>query len=247
MTTENSTTASFEQFVRPQTKLSLVFELDLLNSVIDMRNSNVLQLTENSVIISQTDPPILRSYIGRSLEITFVRRDPVTGNMARWGWFSEIEELISDYKVREDDTETTQVVSLTRPPDAVLKEANIRLDYRLSVGALTKISTQTHPSFGRINLLDFSAGGALIAVPAPPQAQVGMRLWFTLIFPPQLELGPQSNLNGEAEVVRVAYAEGDPAAKVGLKFCNLDLSAVRALQKAVNYYMLQEQRHRSRF
>jgi hypothetical protein len=33
---------------------------------------------------------------------------------------------------------------------------------------------------------------------------------------------------------------------VGLKFLDLDLSATRALQKAINYYMLEEQRGRGR-
>jgi hypothetical protein len=46
--------------------------------------------------------------------------------------------------------------------------------------------------------------------------------------------------------VRISYVPGDPLAKLGLKFQELDLNATRALQKAINYYMLEEQRIRNR-
>jgi c-di-GMP-binding flagellar brake protein YcgR len=73
-----------------------------------------------------------------------------------------------------------------------------------------------------------------------------MRLWFTLFFPVATEVGRQTTINGEAEVVRVTMEEGEQMAKAGLKFLDLDLSATRALQKAINFYMLEEQRARGR-
>jgi c-di-GMP-binding flagellar brake protein YcgR len=137
-------------------------------------------------------------------------------------------------------------VVISRPAPGGLTQTNARMDYRLSVTGDRKISIQTHPSFGRVSLLDFSAGGALIAIPRPPQAQVGMRLWFTIFFPVLNDAGQQTTINGEAEVRRVSLEESEQVAHVGLKFLGLDLSATRALQKVINYYMLEEQRGRAR-
>jgi len=237
---------SIDQILRPQTRLDLIFDVDLINDYIDVRSAMVQDITSDNIIISQSDPPILKSMVGRSVEATFVRRDPVTGEVIRWGWRCQIKEILTNYKVRPEDPETMAAVTLSPPAAGGLTETNARMDYRLTITPERKISIQTHPSFGRVTLLDFSAGGVLIGIPRPPQAKVGMRLWFTLFFPVQSSPGQQTTINGEAEVVRVTTNEGEQYARVGLKFLDLDLNATRALQKAINFYMLEEQRSRGR-
>ncbi len=239
-------TASLDEFLRPQTRLDLIFDVDLINDYIDVRSAMVQEITDSRIIISQSDPPILRSMVGRSLEATFVRRDPVTAEIIRWGWRCQVLEFLPNYKLRPEDPETIPAVALGLPVGGGLSETNARMDYRLAITSDKKISIQTHPSFGRVSLLDFSAGGVLIGVPRPPQAKVSMRLWFTLFFPVQSAPGQQTTINGEAEVVRVTTNEGEAFARVGLKFLDLDLNATRALQKAINFYMLEEQRARNR-
>jgi hypothetical protein len=237
---------TIDQILRPRTQLELIFDVDLINDFIDVRKATVLDFTAEKIIISQASPPILKSMVGRSPEATFVRRDPVTGDIIRWGWRAQITEFIEKYKLRPDDAETVTALALSGPSVGGLTETNARMDYRLTITDDRKVSIQTHPSFGRVRLLDFSAGGVLIAIPRPPQAQVGMRLWFTLFFPVATSVGQQTTINGEAEVVRVTMEEGEQMAKAGLKFLDLDLSATRALQKAINFYMLEEQRARGR-
>ena len=239
-------TTTIDQILRPQTQLELIFDVDLINDFIDVRTATVLDLTPEYIIITQSEPPIVKSMVGRSPEATFVRRDPVTGDIIRWGWRAQIKEIIPNYKLRPEDSQTMIALSISRPAAGGLTETNARMDYRLNINDDRKISIQTHPSFGRVTLLDFSAGGVLIGVPRPPQAKVSMRLWFTLFFPVSSQPGQQTTINGEAEVVRVTMSEGEQIARVGLKFLDLDLSATRALQKAINYYMLEEQRGRGR-
>ena len=243
-TRKNVTT--IDQILRPQTQLELIFDVDLINDFIDVRKATVVDFTSEQIIITQSTPPILKAMIGRSPEATFVRRDPVTGDVIRWGWRAQIKEIRENYKLRPDDPQTMTVLILGGPSVNGLTETNARMDYRLTITDDRKISIQTHPSFGRIKLLDFSAGGVLIAIPRPPQAQVGMRLWFTLFFPVVSATGQQTTINGEAEVVRVTTGEGEEMARAGLKFLDLDISATRALQKAINFYMLEEQRGRGR-
>jgi hypothetical protein len=239
---------TIDQVLRPQTQLELIFDVDLINDFIDVRTAMVVDINPDIIIITQSDPPIVKSMVGRSPEATFVRRDPVTGDIIRWGWRAQIKELIPNYKLhqKDADSEAITALSLTRPNTGGLTETNARMDYRLNITEDRKISIQTHPSFGRVSLFDFSAGGVLIAIPRPPQAKVGMRLWFTLFFPVASAPGQQTTINGEAEVMRVTMNEGEQIARVGLKFLDLDLSATRALQKAINYYMLEEQRNRNR-
>jgi len=237
---------AIDKILRPRTQLELIFDVDLINDFIDVRTSSVLDISEDSVIITQASPPVLKSMLGRSPEATFVRRDPVTGDIIRWGWRTQIKEIIEKYKLRPDDEQAMTALVITTPSVGGLTETNARMDYRLSITDDRQISIQTHPSFGRVSLLDFSAGGVLIAVPKPPQATVGMRLWFTLFFPVLTSSGQQTTINGEAEVIRVTTEEGEQTARVGLKFLDLDLSATRSLQKAINYYMLEEQRNRVR-
>lgn len=237
-----------DRVLRLQTRLDLIFDVDLINDFIDVRSAMVLDITDSRIIITQSDPPVLKSMVGRSLEATFVSRDLVTSEVMRWGWRCQITEFIPRYRLQKDapESETIQALALSRPAVGALTETNARMDYRISIGTDKKISIQTHPSFGRVHLLDFSAGGVLIAIPKPPQAKVGMRLWFTLFFPLPSASGQQTTINGEAEVVRVTADEDAPQAKVGLKFMDLDLNATRALQKAINFYMLEEQRNRNR-
>lgn len=244
MTRKNA--VGIDQVLRPQTKLDLIFDVDLINDYIDVRNAMVFGLTDRHVIISQATPPITKSMVGRTLEATFVRRDPVTSELVRWGWRCQIQELLANFRLRPEDTQATPAVAISQPTAGGLTETNARMDYRLSITSDKKITIQTHPSFGRVHLLDFSAGGVLIGIPRPPQAKVGMRLWFTLFFPVQSTPGQQTAINGEAEVVRVTMNEGEQFARVGLKFLDLDLNATRALQKAINFYMLEEQRGRNR-
>jgi hypothetical protein len=234
---------SIDRLLQPNTRIDLILDVDLINDRIDVRNGSVYEITDRQVIISQTDPLMTRNMIGREMEVTFVGREPLSGEILRWGWNGKITG-ISDYKLNQG--ETVQAIYLSAPNAGEINETNARMDYRLTIVSNDHISIQTHPSFGRVVLFDFSAGGVLIGVPAPPQATLGMRLWFTLFFPNFMSQGAQTTINGEAEVVRINYAPGDKMAKLGLKFHELDLNATRSLQKAINYYMLEEQRIRNR-
>jgi hypothetical protein len=239
--------ASVENLLSSRTRLDLIFDVNLVSGYIDVRRSVVLDFVSGRLIISQADPPVLTSLVGKSMEATFVRRDPVTSAIKRWGWRSQVLELIPHYRLHPDDPddqEALPALAISPPAEGGLSESNARMDYRLTISGDKKISIQTHPSFGRITLLDFSAGGVLIGVPKPAEVEPGFKLWFTLFFPFQSVPGQPTAINGEAEVVRITTEDDEPLAHIGLKFLNLDFNATRALQKTINFYMLEEQRQR---
>ena len=231
----------------PQTSLELIFDVDLINNNIDVRNCIVYEATSDTIVISQPNPPLMKSTISSSLEATFLYRDPVTSEVIRWGWHCQIEKFVSNYFVDEDSTTPVTAVVLSSPsPDSIIA-TNARLDYRLRSTEEKKVHIQTHPSFGKVSLLDFSAGGVLIAIPQPAQIPVGKRMWITLVFPLPIasnadEVAKESTISGEVEVVRITILEGVAMAQVALKFVDLDLASNRTLQKAVNFYMIEEQR-----
>lgn len=230
-------------------KLDLIFDVDLINDRIDVRSSLIVDFNDGRVVAAQCDPPALKSMIGQALEATFISRDPVTGKMARLGWSCKIEDIVDNYPLKGETSEQErriQALILSPPDGSSLNETNARMDYRMPVTGDKKISIQTHPSFGRVSLLDFSAGGALIGVPKPAQAKTGMKLWFTLLFPMLSSPGQQTSVTGEAQVMRIIENPDEPFARVGLKFIDLELSATRTLQKAITHYMREEQRARNR-
>ncbi|MDR3152724.1 MAG: PilZ domain-containing protein [Deltaproteobacteria bacterium] len=243
MAESKKTTWSIDRLLKPNTRIDIILDIDLINDRIDVRYGSVYDITDQYVIISQTDPLMTMSMSGRDVEVTFVGREPVSGEILRWGWTGRIAK-IGPYALNQN--ENVQAVYITAPREGEISETNARMDYRLTIVSNDQISIQTHPSFGRIVLYDFSAGGCLIGVPAPPQVSLGLVLYFTLFFPNFMTQGKQTTINGEAEIVRVSYAPGEPVAKLGLKFRDLDLNSTRTLQKAINYYMLEEQRIRHR-
>lgn len=234
----NRFTGDVDLVLRPGVKLNLLFDVDLINDFTDARSAMVLAMTERSIIIGQTSTPIARSMAGSVLGASFVCRNPANGALLRLGWHCQIQKVISGHRLRPTDTQPTEVVAVSRPAPGGLVETNSRMDYRLRITRDQNISIQTHPSFGLVHLMDFSAGGLLIGIPRPPQAEVGRRLWFTLFFPPQAPIG---HINGEAEVLRVTVEEGEQFARLALKFIDMDLNTTRALQKLINFYLQEEQ------
>lgn len=241
----NKFTGDVDLVLRPGVKLDFIFDIDLINDFTDVRSATVLAMSGQSIIISQTCPPIVKAMAGRVLEATFVCRNPANGNLVRLGWHCQIQKVISGHRLRPEDAQPTEVIAVSRPTPGSLVETNSRMDYRLNISGDKNISIQTHPSLGRVHLMDFSAGGALIGIPRPPQTKVGMRLWFTLFFPPQVLAGQPATINGEAEVLRVTMEEGEQFARLALKFLDMGPDATRALQRVINYYMQEEQRRRA--
>lgn len=231
------------KLLSPRTPLELIFDVDLINNNIDVRKVIVYENNPDNIIISQSEPLMAKSTIGCTVEATFLHRDSVTSEVIRWGWHCQIEKFISNYNLSKGDEEAVTALSLSSPtPDSIIA-TNARLDYRLRSTEEKRIHIQTNPAFGRVSLLDFSAGGVLIAVPQPVKIPVGKRMWVTLIFPMPNAPTKEATIKGEVEVVRVTILEGVAMAQLALKFVDLDLSSSRTLQKAVNFYMMEEQQN----
>ena len=238
---------SAERLLRPQTRIDLILETDYLTGQADVRNSIILDLTPQRLVIAQTSPPLLKSMVGREVEATIVHHDPVTYEATRWGWTAVIEGLNNQYRLNPEDREAPliQAATLRRPDRPELRRSNIRQAYRLETGRREGITVAVRPEAAPVWLLNFSAGGLMLGSPAPPAYSLGQELAFELVFPAEALL-PLQHIAGEATIVRLEFDRGGKNARLGLQIHALPLDSARALPKIINYYMLEEQRRRNR-
>lgn len=236
-----------DRLLRPQTRIDLIFSMDLLTGQADVRGSMILDLTPQFAIIAQTDPPILKSMIDREIEASIVHHDLITYESSRWGWSSRILGLDNAYKLNPKDPAATPgaVAFIVLPAKGQIKKTNIRLAYRLDVGSKDSIDLELNPCPARITLLNFSAGGLMVSTPAPSPFELGQEFRFSMTFPENSQL-MRTTIKGRLLLVRMEHEPGSLTSKLGLKFQDLDVSTARILEKFINAYMLEEQRLRNR-
>ena len=235
------------RLLRPQNRLDLIFDLDVVTGKADVRSSMILDVTSQFVVAAQTDPPILKSAIDKIVEATIVHHNLITYEATRWGWSSRIIGISNTYKLNPQDPEApdVSVIFLSLPPTAGLQKSNVRQAYRIDVSSNSQIGLKISPEVGKVNLLNFSAGGFMLGTTMPSHFQLGQILGYVITFPED-EQNARMAISGEAAVVRLEYEPGQKETKLGLKFQDVDINKSRSLQKIINKYMLEEQRKRNR-
>ncbi|MDR1045264.1 MAG: PilZ domain-containing protein [Candidatus Adiutrix sp.] len=234
-----------KRLLRPQTRLDIILNTDFMTGQSDVRSSMILDITPDYVVAAQSDPPILKSMVDRIVEATIVHHDFLTYQSTRWGWSSRLLNLNNDYRINPKDPQSVMVsaVYLSLPGPKGLQKSNVRQAYRLDAGSGGRIKVEMSPA--PVSLLNFSAGGMMLATPAPPKYNLGHEVDYSLLFPADGSLD-QTTIRGRAVVVRLEYEPGEAKAKLGLKFLDLSPETFRNLEKVINYYMLEEQRRRNR-
>ncbi|MBF0529330.1 MAG: PilZ domain-containing protein [Deltaproteobacteria bacterium] len=221
--------------LRLQAKVDLIVVLDLIKDRIDVRSTIVYEIENDKMILSQSDPPILKSFAGNPVQATFLVK-MADGTTRRWGYETTILDVVADYRLRKDDP-ISQPAIFIGPPGDEFTESNTRLDYRIRINPRDGIVAKIRGAMGRVTVIDLSVGGMMVSFPGVVEVTEGERLWYTLTFP------DLSSIGGEAEVRRVSnYGKPVRSTTIGLKFLNLEINAIRSLQKTVNRLMLQAQR-----
>lgn len=234
------------RLLRPQSRLDLIVNSDLITGQADVRGSMVLDITGEAVIAAQTDPPVLKSMTDRVIEASIVHHNLLTYESTRWGWTSRILGIKNDYRLNAKDQGSmpAAVIFLSPPPKSGLTKANVRQAYRLDLTG-KDIQFSLSPSQAKVTLANFSTGGVLVETPAPPAFSLGQELTYSITFP-ETEDFPETTIGGDAVVVRMDYEPDRKIARLGLKFRDMTVNSARALQKIINSFMLEEQRKRNR-
>jgi hypothetical protein len=234
-----------KRVLKPQARIDLVLAVDDLTGRYDIRQSMILDFKRDQVIVAQTDPPLLRSKLGQSLEASIVHRNIVTAEITRWGWTATVLSLENKYILNPDEpaAEAVPVIGLSPPDRPVLDRSTIRQAYRLDTTRRSDIHVAIRPMPSPVRLVNFSADGLMLATSAPSPYTIGQELYFKLTFPDESDL-PVYLIEGQAEIVRLELNQDERTVNLGLRFKSLRSEAKWALPKILNYYMLEEQRNR---
>ncbi|MDR2947448.1 MAG: PilZ domain-containing protein [Candidatus Adiutrix sp.] len=234
------------RLLRVQNRLDLILSEDLVSGLADVRSSMILDLSDTAVTAAQTDPPILKSMTDRVIDASIVHHDLKTYEPSRWGWTCRILGQRNDYRLNPQDPDSfpVSVVFLSPPPPDGLTKANVRQAYRLDLSG-KDIALTISPAESPVKLVNFSTGGVMLESRAPHEFRLGQALNYVITFPPTDDFA-ETTLRGEAVVVRMEYDQQQRAAKLGLKFREVNVTSSRDIQKIINYYMLEEQRKRNR-
>jgi len=234
-----------KNILRSMVRIDLVLATDNLTGQTDVRQSVILDLYGDQVIVEQTRPPIGPTHIGERLEASVIHRDIVTSEISRWGWTATVRSFDNNYIINsgEPTPKTASVIGLSVPDVRELTKSNIRSAYRLDTSEREGIHVAVRPMPAPVRLVNFSADGLQLATAAPSPYAIGQELPFRLTFPAGAVLSVY-RIEGLAEVVRLEQTRDHGTAYLGLKFKRLKSEAKWALPKIIQYYMLEEQRKR---
>ena len=116
--------------IHPQRQVDLIVSVDFAKEKIDVRPTVIYDVDEfqKRVIIAQTNPPILKSMVGRNVEATFLTRVNPGEDPKRVGYKTKIMGLLPKYLLRQGGQEQALAIGFPRKG---LEETSVRLHYRV--------------------------------------------------------------------------------------------------------------------
>ena len=227
---------TLNQILVPQTKLDLIVNIDMVREQIDVRSTTIYDLDyKKYIVVGQTNPPILKSMVGREIEASFLYRNKQSGQRRRIGFHCKILKYLTDYTIRPGVSDQAVVLSF---PHGGLKETSVRLHYRVEPRSEDNISVVLPTVEGELHLLDLSLGGMLVSYRGRQEFKRG------LVIPIDFTVeSRQFRLKGE--VVRAFERDGSKLIFLGVNFVEMNNDVQKCIQEMVGKIMREELRQRS--
>ena len=159
--------------IKPGMSVNIVLNVDIDKEITDVRNAIVYDVNDAEVMISQTNPPFTRYYIGKGITVTYlVKRKE---GPCRIGFSAKVTGILNDYNLYSSNT--VQAVKILK--DSALKVYDLRMHYRVNPTSESGI----HLFVGneKVNLLDISMGGARFSHPIDSPIELGVMIKMILI------------------------------------------------------------------
>ncbi|OPY74421.1 MAG: Flagellar brake protein YcgR [Syntrophorhabdus sp. PtaU1.Bin058] len=208
--------------VKPGTHIAITVDIDPLRETIDVKNSIVHDVIGEKIIIAQTDPPILKSYLNKTLHITYIEKEG--GRPLRYGFPARVLEFIKDYKLTS--SETAQAIALTQEADT--EPYNLRMFYRLEPPSNSGLDIYIKGE--RTGILDISIGGASFSHNKGAHLQASSTIGIILSID-----GAETRI--DAQVLRVKEPESDRLKKsleiVSISFLNMPGNTKNTLSRKI--------------
>ena len=206
--------------IKSGVNVDCVLEVCEQERVLDVRKSQVYELNDKVLIISQTTPPILSSFKGRSLSVTYVNnKDGI-----RMGISGKISRIVDDYKL--SSSEKVRAVFLSDLTEE--KQHNLRFAFRVRPPKTYKlILYNSHKE--TLGLVDISAIGVQFSHDMTREYKVGQQV--------KMYLGhEQAFYELKGRVVRKELDRSERRDKieyVAVQFFDLDYRAEEELYRIV--------------
>jgi hypothetical protein len=208
--------------VKPGTHIAITVDMDPLRETIDVKNSMVHDVAGEKIIVAQTEPPILKSYLNRIVYITYLGKEK--GKPLRYGFPARALEFVKDYKL--SSSETTQAIVLTQEADA--EPYNLRMFYRLEPPSNSGLDIYIDGE--RTGILDISIGGASFSHKRNTPFQTNSTIGIILSID-----GAETRI--DAQVLRVREPESNRLKKslelVSVSFLNMPGSTKNTLSRKI--------------
>jgi hypothetical protein len=120
----------------------------------DIRKAAVYDIGDNTIILSQTNPPLMPRLLGRNVDLTFL--DKVTGRVVRRGFKARFVEILKDYKLYSDESVSAIVMV---PPDTFEEDTIYDLRTLYRVKAIANCGIKIMWGDISVKLIDFSPCG----------------------------------------------------------------------------------------
>lgn len=218
----------------PGARIFAILHKDALRERIDVRPSEVLGLEGDVLFLRQTEPPVGREHLGASIEAALLLDQE--GALRPVGYAARLLNILDDYTA--PDLTQVQALAISAPKAEDFFETSLRMHYRVTVdddmGVLIRLEglegLEEQDSLDAPSgpeLLDFSAGGARVRLPAGVRVNVGDQLPFKLVF-----LG-SGYADGIGIVRSVEPTPDNRHLDLGLFFTNMEIRDIRYLERMV--------------
>jgi hypothetical protein len=154
--------------IRPGLATRIVTDIDVIKERVVVKGSTVYEVEEPTIILAQTDPPILKSMLHKEVIVTYLV------NAVRYGFTAELVEFI-DYRL-----DSGQVKALVMRRTGQEKPYSIRMSYRVGPTGQSNIFMSVFAN--KVDIVDISLGGTKFAYGMPfllePDdiAQIGLEI-----------------------------------------------------------------------
>ncbi len=222
--------------IRPNKLLDLIYDIDFFTDTIDVRRSVIYDVTEGSEIyIAQTEPPTLKSAVGRTIEVTFLYSVPGQQSSHRFGFQAQITRYLEQYNLRAGTSEPALVLSYP----VVFKESGLRMHFRLEPAISFEVKFYLAGEQEReLSILDISLGGARLNLPGHLQVERNQNLYLNLY------LGNHF-YRVTARIQRIIVGGHSGFHQVGVQFLDLDEQCKQQLNRVIQAHARQQLRQRA--
>lgn len=224
-----------QRFIKLRQPVDLVLGLGDDDKASDVRKSVIEDFDKKGrLILAQTDPPVLKSHTGMTMELTFLVSGIGSGPGGRRGWrrlgyATRLIKLRRRYRL--GPFLWVPVLIFERPRE--MKEISVRLSSRVAPTPDMDLGLYANPGNRKLGIIDLSVGGAMFHHPSGYGLKPGSHLDL------ELRTGEKSLAMG-ARVVRSVHQDAGRDA-TGVRFTSLsrrDLQDMNRLMREMTRHIL---------